>query len=299
MKTDRKQSGERRGAGELSARAAPFRCSSLALGPCAKPPLVLFRSFTLVELLVVIAIIALLASLMLPALSRAKGVAQAIQCAGNLRQLQLAWLMYADDHHGLLVPNYETGIWGQYELSTSNSWVCGSALASECTDGIRQGALWNYTRNEAIYRCPADRSVWPYGNRHAPRPFNVALSSWMNGGWKAKVGKALDRLVFVKSSEIRRAPTLFTFMDEDAESMAAGLFVVQRDQTDKWWMIPGARDRGGGANVAFADGHVDFHKWKFPGRKCAAGWSGTPVRNALDRADLVWMVSMVPSARDK
>ncbi len=262
---------------------------------------IFFPAFTLIELLVVIAVIAILASLLFPALHRAKLAAQTIQCANNLKQLQYAWQMYADDHRGLLVPNYITGTLPNWQSmrGTSDSWVCGSASVSAGTEGISQGALWSlsYIRNEGIYRCPADRSLWPYEMRRAPRPFNVALSVWMNGGPDTARGKAGNVLTIVKLSEIHRHTALFTFIDEDAESMATGTFFVQRDQTDFWWMIPGARDRGGGANVAFADGHVEPHKWQFPNRR----WSGwqTFTQNAKDRADLGWVVSKVPSIRDQ
>ena len=265
-------------------------------------------SFTLIELLVVIAIIAILAALLLPTLNRAKVAAQSIRCVSNFRQLHLAWHLYADDHNGSLVPNYETGNNGSAPSvrSTPDSWVVGSAFVSTNTEGIHLGALWSYTRSEGVYRCPADKSVWNYGGQLAPRPFNVALSVWMNGGWNGGNGKAMGLegpdtwsppwgpSVLVKSSEIRQPATLFTFTDEAAEGMCTGAFWVNPDQPNNyWWHIPGARHRGGGANLAFAEGHVDSHKWKFPSRRWGGIWD-TPTKNDLDRADLAWLVSKIP-----
>ncbi len=122
----------------------------------------------------------------------------------------------------------------------------------------------------------------------------------MNGGLNELKGKALQYdgalwgpFVFVKYSEIGRPATLFTFMDEDAEAMAADGFWVCPDQTDFWWEIPGVR-HGGGANLAFADAHAKFHRWKFPSRKWSGDWK-TPTQNDWDRADLVWLESKMQS----
>jgi len=255
-------------------------------------PSVSFLAFTLIELLVVIAIIAILAALLLPALSKAKRAAQSTQCASNLRQLQLARHLYSGDHNDRLVPNWTmfpswpTDYRDSY--STTNAWVTGSAMLSDSTDGIRRGRLWPYTQGDGIYRCPSDKSLWRYGARQASRPFNVALSAAMNGGKNGDNGRALHPLVVEKLAEIRRPVSVFTFMDEEEASMTSEAFFVPPDHTDFWYMIPGYRDKGCGANVAFADGHVSFKKWQYLGRTRTG--PTTYVQNALDREDLAWVV---------
>lgn len=252
-------------------------------------------AFTLIELLVVIAIIAILAALLLPTLGKAKRAAQSASCQSNLRQLQLAWLNYAQENQDRLVPNWITWNGSDWKTtrSTTNSWVSGTAWTDPSTAGIQQGALWDYVENAGCYRCPSDKSVWVYAGASTPRhrPFNVGLNFALHGGENGRTGKAYRPEMMITLTEILRPVRVFTFLDASAKSMTSGAFLADPVQTGVWYTIPGERDRGCGANVAFADGHVQFKKWQYLDRLRTG--VQTSVRNTADRADLRWVLDAV------
>jgi len=117
-------------------------------------------AFTLIELLVVIAIIAILAAMLLPALSRSKAKAVNIACINHLKQLETCWHLYALDHNDVLVPNNSVFNFSSMDtLAAGISWCPGYARYDDSMTNIEAGMLFTYNKSTAIYHCPADRST--------------------------------------------------------------------------------------------------------------------------------------------
>jgi len=214
--------------------------------------------FTLVELLVVIAIIAILAALLLPALSSAKAQAKKAGCLNNIKQMQVAWHIYADDFDDLVV---------------TNSWCPGDmndpSDATNVTE-LEEGLLYPYCKSTAIYKCPADTAPNPKSLVVSVRSYS--MNTYMSGYDTAAV---LENVVGVynlvrKRSQISSPPPgqAIVFADESPNTIDDTNFGVipsmlegaNHPPIDHWNNYPTARHKNG-AGFSFADGHAVIIKW--------------------------------------
>ncbi len=248
--------------------------------------------FTLIELLVVIAIIAILAAMLLPALGKAKARGQGVACLGNVRQLQFAWLMYADDHNQVIPPHRPVMVNGAYR-DTPPSWALGNVQVDADPTNTQSGVLFPYVRSLDAFRCPGDRSTVRLDGAVYRRLRSYTTQGALNP--LADWGPAPPYMLYTKLSAIPRpAPAgLMVFIEATARSIdlaGYGWWFGQWNGNAPWGTLPADRHSLQGT-ISYADGHAKLVKWKAPKENRTPGDS---VRSGPDTQDMMVMLEGRP-----
>jgi prepilin-type N-terminal cleavage/methylation domain-containing protein/prepilin-type processing-associated H-X9-DG protein len=259
--------------------------------------------FSLIELLVVIAVIAILAAMLMPALTVSKSKAQSVSCLNNLKQLQAAWLSYTGENADSLPNNkWRTVNWDADCPSgaqrSDDAWVLGDARFDTTTWNLQHGSLFPYIGATGSYHCPTDQSMtlrWDMAPQWSDqRKRSYSMSYYMNGSEHKRERKT-------KLCQILNTARVFVFLDEHETSIDDGVFFVhvpedagEQAEGPHWMDLPADRHNLG-CNFSYADGHVRPLSWRWPKRWSDPSNHATDVANELDKNDLRRLQEGIPT----
>jgi type II secretory pathway pseudopilin PulG len=279
-------------------KTSPAPVSDLT-GTCVKLDQEGDAGFTLVDLLTTLAVILLLALFLTPALARTRVHDRAYVCLNNMRQLGLAWRMYAEENGDHVTPNTSgsgpTAGW-------VNGWLDWNTGNGDNTNILKllNAKLGPYSKSASIYKCPADIYLCVEGRAMLPRVRSVSMNAYVGVANSAGVPSASPTpgwYSYQKLSDIiHPSPAnLWVFTEEHADSINDGWLVNGEPGGGGWGDLP-ASYHDGACSIGFADQHAEMHKWQDAGTLPPVVQSNNRTWNKVAPNDTTWFITKHTSA---